>query len=96
MHGENHKRVARDVAQDSLDDTDGGDIREFVGENEGGYKARDAEERTGDKNGERFPEDVVHDAEIRVGNFEIRVGRECDDGGYDESQDVFASRVIPA
>lgn len=46
---ENHECVARDVAQDSLDDADGGDIREFVGENEGGYKARDAEEGTGDE-----------------------------------------------
>ncbi len=49
VNRENHKRIARDVAQDSLDDTDGGDIREFVGENEGGYKACDAEEGTGDE-----------------------------------------------
>ena len=84
MHGENHKRIARDVAQDSLDDTDGGDVWQFIGGDECGHKASDTEERTCYKNGERFPEDVVHDAEIRVGNFEIRVGRECDDGGYDE------------
>lgn len=49
MNRENHKRIARDVAQDSFDCSDGGDIREFVGENEGGYKARDAEEGTGDE-----------------------------------------------
>ena len=80
MNRENHECVARDVAQDSLDDTDGGDVWQFIGGDECGHKASDTEERTCYKNGERFPEVVVHDAEIRIWNFECSVENERRDG----------------
>lgn len=83
MDGENHERVARDVAQNSFEYANGRDIRQPVGENEGGHKACDTEEGTGDKNPEVLPEIVVHDAEIWVGNFKCCVKNECSDGcGY--------------
>lgn len=49
MHRENDESVARDVAEYSLDCSDGGNVRELVGENECAYEARDAEEGTGDE-----------------------------------------------
>ena len=80
MYGEDYECVARDVAENSLDDADGGRVRQPVGENECTYKASDAEEGTGDKNPQVFSEVVVHDAEVRVWNFEIGVCGEGDGG----------------
>ena len=86
MYGEDNESVARDVPQYSLDEADGGDVWNLVCRDKGGYKACDAENGTGDKNPQVFPEIVIHDAEIRVGNFEVGVGSECDDGGGDKRQ----------
>ena len=93
MYGENHERIARDVAEDTLGNADGDDVRLFVGENESAYEARDAEEGTRDKNAEVFPEVVVHDAEIRIWNFECGVEDECRNGaGYHKApRDTFFS-----
>ena len=77
---ENHECVARDVSQDSFDCSDGGDVWNLVGCDKGGYKACDAEERTGDEYREGFSEVVIHDAEIRVRDFECSVENERRDG----------------
>ena len=94
MDGENHERIAGNVPQDALDYTDGRDVGQPVGENEGGHKACDTEEGTGDKNPEVFPEIVIHDAEIRVGNFEVGVGTERDNGGGDERQGALCAAGV--
>ena len=94
MYGENYEGVPRDVPQNSLENADRCDIGQPVGENEGGYKARDAEDGAGDKNRKAFAQIVVHDAEIRVGNFNECVGDERDDGGCGENQVAFGTAAF--
>ena len=96
MHGENYERVPRNVPQDSLENSDGSDVGQSVGKNKGGYKARDTEDGTGDKNRKAFAQIVVHDAEIRVRDFDVGVGDERDDGGCGENDAVAPSTHVIA
>ena len=95
MYGENYEGVPRDVPQDSLENADRGDIGQPVGENEGGYKARDAEDGAGDKNRKAFAQVVVHDAEIRIWDFNECVGNKRDDGGCGKNQVAFCIATFP-
>ena len=73
MYRKNHERIARDVTQDSLEYANGGGAREFACKLKCRDKSRDSKNGTSDKAGEAFPQIVIHDAEICIGNFECGV-----------------------
>ena len=85
MNGENHERIAGNVAEDSLENADGGNVWNLACEQERGDKADNACNGTCDKLGEALAQVIVHDAEIRTRRFQKSV---CDkaydsDGGDD-------------
>ena len=83
---ENHKCVAGNIAEDSLENADGGNVWNFACEQERGDEADNACNGTCDKLGEAFAQVVVHDAKIRTRRFQKSVGdKACDsDGGNDD------------
>ena len=81
----NYERIAGNVAEDSLENADGGNVWNLACEQERGDKADNACDGTCDKLGEALAQVVVHDAEIRTWRFQKSV---CDkaydsDGGDD-------------
>ena len=66
---ENHKRVAGNVAEDSLENADGGNVWNLACEQERGDKADNACDGTCDKLGKALTQVIVHDAEIRTRRF---------------------------
>ena len=82
---ENHKRVAGNVAEYSLENADEGNVWNFACEQERGDKADNACDGTCDKLGKALTQVIVHDAEIRAWRFQKGVGdKACDsDGGND-------------
>ena len=85
MDCENHKCVAGNVAEYSLENADGGNVWNFACEQERGDEADNACNGTCDKLGKVLTQVVVHDAEIRARRFQKSVGdTACDsDGGND-------------
>ena len=83
---ENHKCVAGNIAEDSLENADGGNVWNLARKQERGDKADNACNGTCDKLGEALAQVVVHDAEIRTRRFQKCVGDiVCDsDGGNDD------------
>ena len=82
---ENHKRVAGNVAEYSLENADEGNVWNFACEQERGDKADNACNGTCDKLGEALAQVVVHDAEIRTRRFQKCIGDKADDSdGCDE------------
>lgn len=86
MDSKNHKCVAGDVAEYSLENADESDVRNFACEQERGDESDNACNGTCDKLGETLAQVVVHDAEIRTRRFPKGVGdKACDsDGGNDD------------
>ena len=85
MDCENHKCVAGNIAEDSLENADGGNVWNLACEQERGDKADNACDGTCDKLGEALAQVVIHNAEIRTRRFQKSV---CDkaydsDGGDD-------------
>jgi len=69
MDCENHKCVAGNVAEDSLENADGCNVWNLARKQERGDKADNACNGTCDKLGEALTQVVVHDAEIRTRRF---------------------------
>lgn len=85
MDGENHKRVAGDVSQNSLANTDGSNVWNLACEQERGDKADNACNGTCDKLGEALAQVIVHDAEIRTRRFQKSVGdKACNSDGSND------------
>ena len=85
MDCENHKCVAGNIAEDSLENADGCNVWNLACEQERGDEADNACDGTCDKLGEALAQVIVHDAEIRTRRFQKSV---CDkaydsDGGDD-------------
>ena len=82
---ENHKCVAGNIAEDSLENADGGNVWNLACEQERGDKADNACYGTCDKFREALAQIVIHDAEIRTWRFQKNVcDKACDsDGGND-------------
>ena len=86
MDCENHKCVAGDVAEYSLENADGGNVWNLARKQERGDESDNARNGTCDKLGEALAQVIVHDAEIRTRRFQKSV---CDkaydsDGGNDD------------
>ena len=81
----NYERVAGNVAEDPLENADGGNVWNFACEQERGDEADNACNGTCDKLGKALTQVIVHDAEIRAWRFQKGVGdKACDsDGGND-------------
>ena len=74
MDCENHKCVAGNIAEDSLENADGSNVRNLACKQECGYETDNACDGTCDKLGKAFAQVVVHDAEIRTRRFQERIG----------------------
>lgn len=85
MDCEDYERIAGNVAEDSLENADGGDVGNLACEQERGDESDNARDGTCDKLGEVLAQVVIHDAEIRTRRFQKCVGNiACDsDGGND-------------
>ena len=70
---ENHKCVAGNVAEDSLENADGGNVWNLACEQERGDESDNACNGTCDKLGEALAQVIVHDAEIRTRRFQKSV-----------------------
>ena len=85
MDCKNHKCVAGDVAEDSLENADGCNVWNFACEQERGDEADNACNGTCDKFREALAQIVVHDAEIRTRRFQKSVcDKACDSDGSDD------------
>ena len=69
MDCENHKCVAGNIAEDSLENADGGNVWNLARKQERGDKADNACNGTCDKFREALAQVIVHDAEIRTRRF---------------------------
>ena len=80
-----YERVAGNVAEDSLENADGGNVWNLACEQERGDEADNACDGTCDKLGEALAQIVIHDAKIRTWRFQKGVGDiVCNsDGGND-------------
>ena len=87
MDCENHKCVAGNIAEDSLENADGCNVWNFACEQERGDEADNACNGTCDKLGEALAQVIVHDAEIRTRRFPKSVcDKACDSDGGDDSR----------
>ena len=85
MDCENHKGVAGNIAEDSLENADGCNVWNLARKQERGDESDNARNGTCDKFREALAQIVIHDAEIRTRRFQKSV---CDkaydsDGGDD-------------
>ena len=86
MDCENHKCVAGNIAEDSLENADGCNVWNLACEQERGDEADNACDGTCDKLGEALAQVIVHDAEIWARRFQKGVSDKacnsyrCDDG----------------
>ena len=81
----NYERVAGNVAEDSLENADGGNVWNLARKQERGDESDNARNGTCDKLGEALAQVVIHDAKIRAWRFQKSVcDKACDsDGGND-------------
>ena len=86
MDCENHKCVAGNIAEDSLENADGCNVWNLACEQERGDKADNACNGTCDKFREALAQIVIHDAEIRTWRFQKSVGdKTCNSDGDNDS-----------
>ncbi len=85
----NYERVARNVAEYSLENADRRDVRNFACEQERGDEADNACNGTCDKLGKALTQVVVHDAEIRARRFQKSVGDKTCNSDGDNDRCVF-------
>ena len=84
---ENHKRVAGNVAEYSLENADGGNVWNLARKQERGDEADNACNGTCDKFREALAQIVIHDAKIRTWRFQKSVcNKACDSDGGDDSR----------
>jgi len=87
MDCENHKCVAGNIAEDSLENADGGNVWNLARKQERGDESDNARNGTCDKLGEALAQIVIHDAEIRTWRFQKSVcDKACDSDGGDDSR----------
>ena len=87
MYSENHERIAGDVSQDSLENANGGDVRNFACKQEHRDKPDNACNGACDKLGEALAQVVVHNAEIWTRRFQKGVGdKACDSNGGNDGR----------
>lgn len=86
MDCKNHKCIAGNIAEDSLENADGGNVWNLACEQERGDKADNACNGTCDKLGEALAQVVIHDAENRTRRFQKSVcDKACDSDGDNDS-----------
>ena len=69
MDCKNHKCVAGNIAEESLENADGGNVWNLARKQERGDESDNACNGTCDKLGEALAQVIVHDAEIRTRRF---------------------------
>ena len=83
----NYERIAGNVAEDSLENADGGNVWNLARKQERGDESDNARNGTCDKLGEALAQIVIHDAEIRTWRFQKSVcDKACDSDGGDDSR----------
>ena len=83
---DDYERVAGNVAEDSLENADGGNVWNVACEQERGDEADNACNGTCDKLGKALTQVIVHDAEIRARRFQERIGdKTCNSDGDNDS-----------
>ncbi len=86
---EDCERIAGNVAEDSLENADGGNVWNLARKQEGGDEADNACDGTCDKLGEALAQVVVHNAEIRTRRFQKCVCDKAYDSDGDNDSCVF-------
>ena len=89
MNRKNHKCVAGDISEDSLENADGDDVWNFACKQERGDEADNACDGTCDKLGEALAQVVIHDAEIWTRRFQKGVGDKASDSDGGNEGRVF-------
>ena len=85
MDRKNRKCIAGNIAEDSLENADGGNVWNLARKQECCDEADNACDRTCDKLGEALAQVVVHDAEIRARRFQKSVGdKACNSDGSND------------